>query len=218
MKINSSPISIEPMQTKHNAQVSCLLVHGFRGKFQHLTNMREADLVLFFEKLLEQYPSEPASQRIVAVQDGEVIGTMSIKWKADFNLKLDKSTLPSWKRFKHFSTWNLFILFIGLILLSHQPQAGECYIADVTVHPDHRSKGVGKLMLDWAKQYVLDTPNLHLLCLHVAGNNSRAKQLYEQLSFATLLQENCRIRHLFFNERKWLFMVQNLKDKRILFI
>ncbi|MFU1798104.1 GNAT family N-acetyltransferase [Paenibacillus azoreducens] len=35
-------------------------------------------------------------------------------------------------------------MLIGLSFLDHKPQAGECYIADVVVHPDHRSKGVGK--------------------------------------------------------------------------
>ncbi|WGU97839.1 hypothetical protein QJQ58_07405 [Paenibacillus dendritiformis] len=78
--MTTSRITIEPMQAKYNPQVGRLLVHGFRGKFQHLTNMSDEDLALFFEKLFEHIPAEPASRRIVALQEGEVIGTLSIKW------------------------------------------------------------------------------------------------------------------------------------------
>lgn len=65
-----APIIIEPMQAKYNQQVSRLLVHGFRGKFQSLTSLNDDDLALFFEKLFDHFPTEPASQRIVALQDG----------------------------------------------------------------------------------------------------------------------------------------------------
>lgn len=54
MTIN--PLIIEPMQAKYNHQVSHLLVHGFRSKFQLLANLPDNKLALFFEKLLDQVP------------------------------------------------------------------------------------------------------------------------------------------------------------------
>ena len=62
------------MQAKYNAQVSRLLVYGFGDKFRTLMNMGDDELALLFEHLLEHFPSEPASQRLVALQEGEVIG------------------------------------------------------------------------------------------------------------------------------------------------
>ncbi|MGG3508530.1 GNAT family N-acetyltransferase [Paenibacillus lautus] len=208
--MTSAPITIEPMQAKYNSQVGWLLVHGFRGKFQHLTNMKDYDLALFFERLFDHFPSETGSQRIVALQEGEVIGTLSIKWNVKSNMKQGKQSLPPWKSFNSFGKWNFLKLFIGLSLLDHKPQAGECYIADAVVHPDHRSKGVGKILFVWAQQFAQAEPSLNVLSLHVSGKNRRAKRLYERLSFQTHSQKNSVIRHLLFNELKWYFMVQKL--------
>ncbi|KKO55414.1 GNAT family N-acetyltransferase [Paenibacillus sp. DMB20] len=206
----TAPITIEPMEAKHNPQVGRLLVHGFRGKFQTLTNMNDDDLALFFEKLFEHYPTEPASRRMVALLDEEVIGTISIKWKPESDRK-QKQKLPSWKSFNRFGTWRLLKMLIGLSLLNHKPQAGECYIADIVVHPNHRSKGVGKLLLQWAQHFAQTEPHLDVLSLHVVGNNPRAKHLYELLSFQTHLQKNSLMRHSLFNESKWDYMVLRLK-------
>lgn len=204
-----APIIIEPMQAKYNQQVSRLLVHGFRGKFQSLTSLNDDDLALFFEKLFDHFPTEPASQRIVALQDGEVIGSLSIKWKAESDLKQEQKL--SWQGLKIFGKWTLVKLFLTLYFLNHQPQARECYIEDVSVHPAHRGKGVGKRLLQWAQHYVQTEPLLDVLSLHVSGKNQQAKQLYEQLSFHTHYQKNSFVRHLLFNELKWDYMVLKLK-------
>lgn len=204
-----APITIEPMQFKYNPQVGRLLVHGFRSKFQSLTNMNDDDLALFFEKLFDHFPTNSVSQRMVALQEGEVIGTISIKRK----LESDITNIQSyylWKYFKDFGKWNVFKMFIGLYLFDYKPQAGECYIEDVVVHPDHRSKGVGKLLLQWAQDFVQAEPNLDRLSLYVSGKNPRAKDLYEKLSFNTHLQEKSIVWHFLFNEKKWDYMVIKL--------
>ncbi|CAH8712319.1 GNAT family N-acetyltransferase [Paenibacillus thiaminolyticus] len=209
--MTASRITIEPMQAKYNPQVSRLIVHGFRGKFQHLTSLSDEELALFFEKLFDQFPAEAASRRIVALQEEQVIGTLSIKWNADSGKKQENRKLPSWRSFHSIGTWDFLKLLIGLSLLDHQPQAGECYIADVAVHPDHRSKGIGKMLLEWAQQLVHAEPSLNMLSLHVSGKNPRAKHLYEQLSFYTHSQGNSIMRHFLFNERKWHYMILRLK-------
>lgn len=208
MTMTITPITIEPMQTKYNQQISRLLVHGFRGKFQNLTNMNDDDLALFFEKLFDHYPTEPASQRVVALQEGEVIGTISIKWKTK---SVIKQKIPSWKSFNYFGKWNLVKMLFGLYLLNHEPQSGECYIAEVVVHPNHRNKGVGKLLLQWAQHFAQREPHLNMLSLHVAGSNPRAKHLYELQSFQTHLHQKSLLRHLLFNEAEWDYMIMKLK-------
>ncbi|WP_409973879.1 GNAT family N-acetyltransferase [Bacillus sp. Bva_UNVM-123] len=185
--MTTAPITVEPMQAKYNPQVGRLLVHGFRGKFQHLTNMKDDDLALFFERLFDHFPTKAGNQRMVALQEGEVIGTLSIIWNEKSNTKREKqSLLPwNWKSSSNFGKWNFLKMLIGLSFLDRKPRAGECYIADAVVHPDHRSKGVGKLLFEWAKQFVQGEPSLDILSLHVSGKNQRAKHLYEKLSFRT---------------------------------
>ncbi|MCM3269742.1 GNAT family N-acetyltransferase [Paenibacillus elgii] len=204
--MTAAPITIEPIQAKYNSQVSRLLVQGFGRKFQNLTSMSDGELALFFEKLLDHFPADPASQRMVALQDGEVIGTISIKWKPESTLK-QKQNLPSWESFNRFGTWNLLKMRIGLYLFDHKPEAGECYISDVAVHPEHRGKGVGKLLLQWAQYFVQTKPSLDRLSLYVSGKNPRAKQLYEQLLFRTHSQTKSLMWHLLFKEMKWDYMV-----------
>ncbi|MNE30591.1 Mycothiol acetyltransferase [compost metagenome] len=99
-------------------------------------------------------------------------------------------------------------MLIGLYVLDHKPESGECYIADLVVHSDQRSRGVGKLLLQWAQQVVEMDPGLDRLSLYVSGSNPRAQQLYDQLSFQTQSRENRYILHLLFNEMEWDYMVR----------
>ncbi|MED1783819.1 GNAT family N-acetyltransferase [Brevibacillus fortis] len=203
-----TPITIEPMHSMYNQQTGQLLVHGFRGKFQALTNLNDGELALFFEKMFDYSPADPASQRMVALQDGEVIGSISIKWKSESERN---QQLPSWKNFRRFGKWNLLKMFIGLSLLDHKPQAGECYITDVVVHPDHQGKGIGNLLLQWTHNFAQTQPSLDKLSLYVAGKNPRAEQLYQRLSFHTQLRESSFLSHILFKEKKWSYMVKRLK-------
>jgi len=210
----TEPIALEPMQAKYNPQASRLLVHGFRGKFQHLTNKSDDELALFFERLLDRYPTEPASLRMVAVQDGVAVGTISVKWRSDPDGKgaePRKQSSSLWKELAKFGKWYTFKMLLGLYMLDYQPRAGECYIADVVVHPDYRGQGVGKLLLQWAREFAEAEPGMDRLSLFVSGKNPRAKQLYEQLSFRTEEGINSLTKRLLFDEMKWDYMVSRVK-------
>lgn len=173
-----------------------------------LTKMNEDDLALFFEKLLEYFPTEPSTHRMVALQLGEVIGSIAIKWKPVVHRQKNKQKLPSWRICSQFGRWNHIKMLIGLCVLDHKPESGECYIADLVVHSDQRSKGVGKLLLQWAQQVVDMDPGLDRLSLYVSGSNPRAQQLYDQLSFQVQSRENRFILHLLFNESEWEYRVR----------
>ncbi|WP_028545547.1 GNAT family N-acetyltransferase [Paenibacillus taiwanensis] len=208
--MTAAGITFEPMQEKYNVQVGKLFVCGFRGKFQHLTNLSDDELAHFFATVLDLFPSKSNSRRVIAIYQGEVIGTLSVKWNVDSITKQNMNTTASWRSFSHFGKWNIVKLYLGLWLLEHEPQVGECYVADVAVHPDHRSKGVGRMLLEWARQYAEAEPDLKILSLHVSGNNPRAKQLYEQMSFRTLSQKNSVLSYVLLKEGKWNYMVQTL--------
>ncbi|WP_245583634.1 GNAT family N-acetyltransferase [Paenibacillus assamensis] len=211
--VMNAPITIEPMQAKYHPQVSRLLVHVFRGKFQHLTTLSDDDLALFFEKLFEHLPTNPSSRRMLALQDGEVIGTICVKWRGENDNSREQKWFP-WNNFNGFGKWNLLKMLLGLHLFKHKPEVGECYIEDVVVHPNHQGKGVGKLLLQWAFHFVQTESTLDTLSLYVSGKNPRAKQLYERLSFQTHSQSNSIVWHLLFNEMKWDYMVLEFETKR----
>ncbi|MCG7407046.1 GNAT family N-acetyltransferase [Paenibacillus sp. ACRRX] len=208
--MTAAGITVEPMQAKYNLQVGRLLVYGFRGKFQHLTNLNDDDLAQFFASLLELFPAAMTTRRVIAVYEGEVIGTLSIKWNVGSIIKQEKKASASWKNFSRFSKWNAVKLFLGLWSLEHKPQVGECYIADVAVHPGHRSKGIGSMLLDWARQHAQAEPRLKLLSLHVSGKNPRARQLYEQMSFRRHSHKISVMSHVLLKEGNWYYMVQEI--------
>lgn len=209
-------MTIEPMEARYNREVSNLIVDGFTGKFGRLSGLAHNELALFFEKLLDGFPQETAGQRMVALQEGMVIGTLSIKWKpgagsssgSGNTAPRSPAKLPLIEEINRFGKWKVFKLATALYLLDHTPQAGECYIADLSVHPQHRGKGVGKLLLEWAQQYARCQPLLTFLSLHVSGNNEGAKRLYEQQDFRTYEKEHSLLSYILFHEWKWDYMIQ----------
>ncbi|MHA6531274.1 GNAT family N-acetyltransferase [Paenibacillus sp. BAC0078] len=210
--MTNAPITIEPMEAKYNREVSYLLVDGFSSKFGRLSGLAHNELALFFERLLDFFPEETASQRMVALQEGTVIGTLSIKWKPGVDsgdaAARSPARLPLIQEINRFGKWKVFKLTAALYFLDHKPQAGECYIADLSVHPKHRGKGVGKLLLRWVQQYALGQPLLNFLSLHVSGGNQGAKRLYEQQDFRTQGKEHSLLSYVLFHEWKWEYMIR----------
>ncbi len=83
--------------------------------------MNDDELSLFFEKLFVQFPNEPATQRMVAIQDGKVVGSISIKWDNGSHMK-QQSMLRSWESFRVFGKWNLYKMLLGLHSLEYKPK------------------------------------------------------------------------------------------------
>ncbi|OKP79533.1 acetyltransferase [Paenibacillus sp. P3E] len=210
-----SSFTIEPMQAKYNRQVSQLLVHAFSGKFSPLTRMGEGDLALLFEELLDAFPGEQSSQRVVAIHEETVIGTLCLKWKpgagVDTAAAPPSARLSEMRELARFGRWKVFKLLTALHVLSHEPQDGECYIADLSVHPLHRGKGTGKLLLQWAHAYAVCQPQWTFLSLHVSGSNAGAKRLYEQFSFHTQEEQHRLLLYVLVREWKWEYMILPLE-------
>ncbi|WP_051290055.1 GNAT family N-acetyltransferase [Paenibacillus massiliensis] len=203
-------VTIDPMQASYNQQVSHLLVHSFGSKFRFLTGLGHHELACQLQQVLESFPEQHTSQRVVAVQEGKVIGTLSLKWhtQSQANPAPDQGTI--WRLVKNLNprrAWAMFRFLTGLQILSHTPKHRECYIADVAVHPDFRGKGVGTLLIQWAQEYAYTHPLLHYVSLHVAASNSGAQHLYEQHSFRTLEMKHSLLSQLLFGERMWHYMI-----------
>lgn len=209
----TEPITLEPMQPIYHRQVGRLLAHLLHGKFRNLTYMDGDELALFFERWLEHVPDVPGNRRMVALQEGKVIGTIAIKWPSQScgSVSKPQRTPPTWQSFRGFGRWNLFKMRMGLSLFDYKPQVGECYIADVAVHPDYRGQGVGKLLLRWAEQFAQQEPGVDRLSLYVSGKNQRARKLYEQLGYSVRSHEKSLLWHWLFNEKEWGYMWRRLE-------
>ncbi len=75
--------------------------------------------------------------------------------------------------------------FLGYLLLGESgwltPEP-HGFIFDVWVAPEHRGKGVGKYLVDWAAQWAR-SKGYHKIKLEVADPNGRARHIYEALGF-----------------------------------
>lgn len=122
----TEPITLEPIQPMYHQQVGQLQAYLLHGKFQHLTSMASDELALFFELWLEQVPDMPGSQRMIAFQEGKVIGTIAIKWEPQpSRASQPQQTPPSWQSFRSFGRWNLFKMRLGLSLFDYKLQVGD---------------------------------------------------------------------------------------------
>ncbi|QUL54902.1 GNAT family N-acetyltransferase [Paenibacillus tritici] len=206
--ISTAPITIESMDAKYNRPVGRLLAQAFHGKFSRRTELGGGDLAPHFEKLLQYVPAEPFTQRMVALQEGEVIGSIAIKRKPMLNALTPTQKIPLAEIVSLFGNWRMIQMLIGLHVLDHEPEAGECYIADLAVHSDQQGKGIGRLLIQWARHVVDTDPQLDRLSLHVSSGNLRARQLYEKLSFHTSSREKRFILFVLCNQWEWEYMVQ----------
>ncbi|WP_341346252.1 GNAT family N-acetyltransferase [Paenibacillus sp. FSL H3-0469] len=211
-----APITIEPMQPRYNRPVSQLLAQAFQAKFHRRLHLSGNVLAKGLETLLDYAPAGPFAPRSVALQQGEVIGSIGMKYKsAEDQLVRGKRLAPLPAVFPLLRRRGMVRLLAGLATLEHYPEAGECYITDLAVHPAHHSKGVGRQLLGWAGEVVAADPGLDRLSLHVAASNPRARQLYERLSFQTSVRQNRQLLYLVLGERAWEYMVLIQKGGQI---
>ncbi|WP_042128520.1 GNAT family N-acetyltransferase [Paenibacillus sp. FSL R5-0345] len=211
--INLNKIVIAEYQEQDRRAVCSLLVDAFHGKFHSLIPLDDDDItdLLFGLWALEQQST--SSQQIVAQENGEVVGTLSIKWKdcrapKRSNLKTPQRNSHS-QVFKQFGYINVCKLMVGLRFLNYQPRAKECYIEHLAVRSSHRNKGIGKQLLSWAIEFVNSHSDMDKLTLHVAENNKQAIQMYQQMNFGIVQSNYSGIKHLLFKEANWLYMTRS---------
>lgn len=213
MTNSSAPktITTVDIQPEHNLEVSRIIVHGFQSKFMALTKVDPEELAVFFEQLLGHSAEGLCTKRVVALRGGIVVGTLSLKWHKNSvsitGKAAESAKLSVWKQITGIGTRNTLLLLATLYCLNYDPLPGECYIADLAVHPEHQGKGVGQLLIRRAQQFMQDHPRLTYLSLHVSGNNKAAKSLYERFGFSTQAEEYSLLSKFLSGEVKWEYMI-----------
>lgn len=207
----ATTVTIADMQPGYNREVSRIIVHGFQGKFTARTKIEPDGLALFFEQLLGYTVEGPYTKRVVALQGETVVGTLSLKCHKNSGriagAAAKSAKLSAWKEIAGIGTRNTLLLLATLYCLNHDPAPGECYIADLAVHPEHQGTGVGRLLVRWAHQFMEEHPLLLGLSLHVSEHNRAAKRLYERLGFSTQTEEYRLLSKLLSGEEKWEYMI-----------
>ncbi|WNS44185.1 N-acetyltransferase [Paenibacillus sp. MMS20-IR301] len=216
-------VTVTDMRPEYNHEVGRLIAYGFQGKFRSLTKNRPDDLAVVFRQLLEQSAEGTCTKRVVALLGEEVVGTMSMKWHKDAaggkareagvtEGTAREADMTAAGLVKLLETGGMrlsrrLLLLGALCCLNHNPVRGECYIADLAVHPRYQGMGIGGLLLHRAAQYMQGQPRLEYLSLHVSGRNTSAKGMYGRRGFRTQSEEHSLISKLLFGEESWEYMI-----------
>ncbi|MDO7907706.1 N-acetyltransferase [Paenibacillus sp. JX-17] len=201
-------IHLEGMKEEYEASVSRLLLEGFRRKFQCGTGLNDEQLQLLLERLLVMDEQRGKGQRIVAIQEDSIVGSLSLQFQVRSRPSIKaRDLLPVWKGIRGVGWWAALGFAGRLVCLSHRPALGEMYIADVSVHERFRGAGVGTTMLGWALREAALRPEIRYTTLHVSGSNLGAKRLYERLGFRTLESQRSAFMAWLTGEQEWNYMI-----------
>ncbi|WP_434751135.1 GNAT family N-acetyltransferase [Paenibacillus amylolyticus] len=202
-------VRIQPITSELYPAAAQLMAYGFGHKFQKSSSISTADLALVFEQLLLSSPHQAVGVRFAALENDVLIGTMALKWKGhEIVRKVDTAPIQWWSMRSHTGCWRLLHIMSCIHLLKHEPEAGECYIEDIVVHPHRQGKGVGRQLLARAQQYMLQTKQLTYLSLHVARQNQKAMQMYERYHFRKQNSTNSLLTALLLGEHQWNYMTR----------
>lgn len=208
-------IHMEQMKEEYEASASQLLLQGFYNKFQPGPGLKNEQLQWLLQQVVVLDEQRGKSQRIVAVQEGSVIGSMSIQLgirsgKPVVGTTL-KDLLPLWRGIRKVGWIKALGFTVRLACLSHRPVHGEMYIADLSVHELFRGAGVGKKMLEWVFSEAALRPGIQYISLHVSGSNVGAKRLYERMGFRTLeAVQSTFVGRRLLGEQEWYYMIREI--------
>ena len=147
---------------------------GFRGKTHRVMGDDDRAKQFFATALTDE-------GTVLAVDraSGHVLGLMA---STD---RQHKAMANEWECGK--AAYGALQAFWRLTLLStvqHKPRPGELYVEFLAVAPQARGRGVGGVLLEYARQ-LAGVRGLDRVTLDVVDSNPRAKALYERSGFTT---------------------------------
>lgn len=200
-----NPIEIVPYQKEDNEQVRELLVHAFHGKFHSLVNLNDNGIVKLLGGIWTDDLQASSVKQIVAKENGEIVGTLCLKWKETQQPMKESSNIRYKQLCQQFGTLNVSKFIIGMQFLAYKPRARECYVDHIAIKSSHRNKGIGRQLLSWAQHFAA-LSGFEQLSLYVAGKNNQAIHLYEKMAFSLESSRYNLLRGFIFQEPVWHFM------------
>jgi ribosomal protein S18 acetylase RimI-like enzyme len=209
--MSETTIRLESMQPQQSQALIKLLIYAFRSHFKQCHNLSDTQLIHLFAKRLETSFEDASTHRMIAFDGDKMVGTLCLKWKPEFDQAKVKNSFFSKEIMALLGKWEFFKLALSLHQLKHDPALFECYIADITVHPEYQAQDIEELLVQWAYDFAKNDPRFDLLTLHVNGNNKDAARLYEKFFFKTCLQKSSFTRSILFGDSRWNYMTLPLK-------
>lgn len=139
---------------------------------------------------------------IVAVADGQVIGTISLRTA---EMSSDSSGAAEIAFHQVLGAWGAIRSIFALSLLDHQIDRAEGYITDVAVLAPFRRRGVAQALLARAEEEAR-LRNKRFLGLYVSAANRGAQVLYERVGFAEHRVRRSLLAAWMLHQRKWVYM------------
>lgn len=85
--MSTNEVIIAHYQEQDREAVSRLLVDAFHGKFHSLLSLEDNEIADLLIRLWEQDSTSLSSKQIIAYENGEVVGTIYLKWQDTLSLK-----------------------------------------------------------------------------------------------------------------------------------
>jgi ribosomal protein S18 acetylase RimI-like enzyme len=212
--MNIDNILLRHQKSEDSPQIANIILSSFSSKFQPLTNLSKQQLIHY---LIDTgfTNSEENSNTWVAEKNNEVIGVLSLKCANNKDNKKRKNK-SFFQLVKKYGLWNNLKLLFAFSLLNSPLKKNTCYIEHIAVDESARGKGVGKLLMNKAKEVTFnDSDNLYL-SLHVAEDNEGAVRLYKNLGFQVIYKATSLLTSLMFKQKTWLFMMMSKNGETII--
>ncbi|EAD8617538.1 GNAT family N-acetyltransferase [Listeria monocytogenes] len=173
-------------------EIASLVFAGFKSKFtKMLYKETEAHDIIY--AFCHYIYTEKGENLLIAIQDELVCGCIFLTSKGDSHPKLYQAL----RKFLSFPQC-LKLIFL-LSLLSHKPVQNERYIDFITVSPNFRGQGIGKILIS----HYLETFHNEQITLYVAKNNNGAYKLYKTLGFQVIQKENSTLMGVLTGIKEW---------------
>ncbi|EJE2829530.1 GNAT family N-acetyltransferase [Listeria monocytogenes] len=173
-------------------EIASLVFAGFKSKFTKML-FKETEAHDIIYAFCYYIYTEKGENLLIAIQDELVCGCMFVTGKSDSHQKLYQNL----RKFLPFSQC-LKLIFL-LSLLSHKPVQNERYIDFITVSPNFRGQGIGKILIS----HYLETFHNEQITLYVAKNNNGAYKLYKTLGFQVIQKENSTLMGVLTGIKEW---------------
>jgi len=182
-------------------KIKSLVINAFQSKFTSLVNLDEINYLSLINHFWEiPYDSHNAKQ-VVIKDNHNICATMLIKKKSnkkEKGLKFDYISLS-----KQYGHRNVIKLITALLVLNHSVKKGEWYIDHIAVDKNYRGKGIGKVLINWAQDFIEQEGKLTLF---VSTKNKNAIHLYKKEGFQIKNKKISLWKWILFHEPCWYFM------------
>lgn len=119
--MSAKSFDIVAYQKQDHEAVCSLLVESFKAKFQSLVTLEDQAIQQLLMKVWVQNPYSTSMKQFVAKENEEVVGVLSLKWKAPSSSLPETNPISLAPLIKQFGCFNIFKFLTGMHALEYPP-------------------------------------------------------------------------------------------------